>query len=441
MKKATLVLATAVAFLLSVPAFAARKVVDMPSTGTILSGSTTSIAENGILKVSGSALVGEYIPGVKNALAIVPETKIASSAISNLAKGAVRGGLVGVAGTVIVGELLDGLDWVMNDGAVVKHSSQSSNVPTVPANGEYYWQRGSGGGNFSDAKSGCPLTDSSYTPAGSLSGVTVSSSGTTATCMYSRTPGSNGGPASYGGITMYRYGNKCPSGSVFSTPVGACVSTSTSLIPLTESDLSTLDGFVKGKDGVWQRDLTTTLCAGNESCYKALSPDTSLTGPAKVTGTPQTVTTTSPTGTVSTSVKTPTTTITYGPNYYDYSTSTTITNNNGGDSTTVTDDTDTALPVPPDIFGGANDGIGGVRDGIPTTASTTNPIPYMAWWSFSQSCNEITFIIPIYGAVTTALCPIYKQYIWPVLYFFFAVFTWLTCFEIWRKTVMRVRAS
>jgi hypothetical protein len=442
MKKATLVLATAVAFLLSGPVFAARKVVDMPSTGTILSGSTSSIAENGVLKVSGGALVGEYIPGVKNALAIVPETKIASSAISNLAKGAVRGGLAGVAGTLIVGELLDGLDWVMHDGSVVKKSGQSGSLPVDTSSGAYYWRYPYPGWPASSTALGaCPQTANidSYSQGSPLTGV-VFSGDSIADCRYARTYSNGQVDESFSvGYSVARYGDSCPAGSTYNASTGAC-SGSVTYAPLSESDFSTLDGFVKGKDGVWQRDLTTTLCQGNEDCYKALSPQTSLTGPAKVTGTPQTITTTSPNGAVSTSVKTPTSTITYGPNYYDYSTTTTTTTNNGGDTTTINDDTDTSLPVPPNIFGGANDGIGGIPGDIAGTTSHTSPIPYMPWWSFSQSCEEITFVIPVYGAVTTAICPVYKKYIWPVLYFMFAVYTWLSCWGIWRATVLKVRA-
>lgn len=424
MKKATLVLATAVAFLLSGPVFAARKVVDMPSTGSILSGSASPIAENGILKGS-LALEGEYIPGVKNALAVQAETKIASSAISGLAKNVIKGGVAGIVIGAAFDELLDGLDWVMHDGAVVKKSGSDAVVPTV--SGQYRWF-GPFGDYSSDATTACQIVQSHYD--GTFIGLQYRDANTFR-CL-STAPGGGVGSVS-------RVGNGCPSGSTYNSAIGACTG-SVTYAPLSDSDFSTLDGFVKGKDGVWQRDLTTQLCGSNEDCYKTLSPDTSLTGPSQVTGTPQTVTTTSPNGSVSTSVKTPTATITYGPNYYDYSTTTTTTNNNGGDTTTVTDDTDTSFPVPPNIFGGANDGIGGIPGDIAGTTSSTSPIPYMPWWSFSQSCSEITFIIPVYGAVTTALCPIYKQYIWPVLYFFFAVFTWLHCWGIWRGTVLRVRA-
>jgi hypothetical protein len=438
MKKATLVLATAVAFLLSGTAFAARKVVDMPPTSTIFSGSTSAIAENGVLKVTGGALVGEYIPGVKNALAIIPETKIATSAITGLAKNVIKGGIGGLVVGAAIDGLIEGVGWIEGEGGQIQKPGTTSD-PVATSPGQYRWVSTPDAQSFdaNSAAEGCAsIAKYLFPPRGVGLVDRIQNGGTSASCYWAD-------PNNSSNIQYYstsRVGNGCPANTSFSTTVGACISTGLPT-PVTDSDLGVLDGFIKGKDGVWQRDLTSELCNGNENCYKALSPQTSLTGPSSVTGTPQTVTTTSPTGAVSTSVKTPTSTITYGPNYYDYTTSTTTTNNNGGDTTTTTDDTDTSFPVPPDIFGGANDGLGGIRDSIPTTASSTSPIPYMAWWSFSQSCNEITFIIPVYGAVTTALCPIYKQYIWPVLYFFFAVFTWLTCFEIWRKTVMRVRAS
>jgi hypothetical protein len=423
MKKATLVLATAVAFLLSGTAFAARKVVDV-QTGSILSNATSTIAENGILKVSGSALVGEYIPGVKNALAIVPKAEIASSAISGLAKNVIKGGLAGVAIGAAMDGLIEGVGWIQGEGGQIQKQGQPS-IPTDIVPGDYYWHS-----QYGDSNSPASFQSSFAAYWGAPTQCALS--GSIYTCTATLSNGAT--PSSY----AERIGSGCTAPRVLVN--GSC-GTPGKLAPLVPGDYDVLDGFVKGKDGVWQRDLTTELCGSNENCYKALSPQTSLSGPSSVTGQPQTVTTTSPSGTVSTSVKTPTSTITYGPNYYDYTTTTTTTNNNGGDTTTVSDDTDTSFPVPPDIFGGANDGLGGIRDSIPTTAPSTSPIPYMAWWSFSQSCNEITFVIPVYGAVTTALCPVYKQYIWPVLYFFFAVFTWLTCFEIWRKTVMRVRAS
>lgn len=435
MKKATLVLATAVAFLLSGPAFAARKVVDIPSTGSILKGSTSSIAENGVLKVSGSALVGEYIPGVKNALAIIPETKIASSSISGLAKNVLKGGVAGIVVGAALDGLIDGVGWIQGEGGQIQKPG-SAGGPVATGPGEYSWTDGST--LYPSADAFCAFAARRVAPL-TVDDVTTTVSGTSVSCRIAYSDSNGGhGVSTYDG---FRTGNGCPANTTYSDTKGACLASGSLPAPITDADLTVLDGFVKGKDGVWQRDLATDLCGDNDSCYKALSPDTALTGPSSVSGVPQTVTTTSPNGTVSTSVKTPTSTITYGPNYYDYSTTTTTTNNNGGDTTTVTDDTDTSMPVPPDIFGGANDGLGGVRDSIPGTSATTSPIPYMAWWSFSQSCSEITFAIPIYGNVTTALCPIYKQYIWPVLYFFFAVFTWFSCFEIWRKTAMRVRAS
>jgi hypothetical protein len=345
-----------------------------------------------------------------------------------------KGGVAGIVVGAAIDGLLDGVGWIQGEGGQIQKPGTSVSVPTHPENGDVYFYSQYGGTRYSTVSEACASHPSGY---GVYPIVGIGLNGSTWFCTVA-IPQSDGTTRNVD-ISVSQGGGGCPSGTTLSSS-GACVGTPT-FAPITDSDLGVLDGFIKGKDGVWQRDLTTELCGENEGCYKGLAPDTSLTGPSKVTGTPQTVTTTSPTGSVSTSVKTPTSTITYGPNYYDYSTTTTTTTNNGGDSTTVNDDTDTSFPVPPDIFGGANDGLGGVRDSIPGTSATTSPIPYMAWWSFSQSCSEITFAIPVYGNVTTALCPVYKQYIWPVLYFFFAVFTWFSCFEIWRKTAMRVRAS
>ncbi|MDB6141330.1 MAG: hypothetical protein JWP80_374 [Pseudomonas sp.] len=438
MKKATLVMATVVAFLLSGPVFAARVYPTMPPIKDVLGGTSTIVGDG--IKVTGSVFSGEFIGApVSKPLAVFEEATIASSAISGLAKGVITGG-VGLAAYYAADyafkELIDGVGWVMTDGAVSK-PAQAGGTPIVytPTGSQYEWE-GPGISNAPSAYAGCPST--AGTPLLVLSHADpYFGSQTTFICTYRNINDSS--EVSTGLVT--RSGSSCPANSSYSVSQGGCLSAGTGPVPITAADLGVLDGFVKNKDGTWQRDLTTQLCGGLESCYQALSPTTTLNGPSTVSGTPQTVTTTSPTGTVSTTVKTPTTSITYGPNYYDTTTTTTTTNNNGGGTTTTTDDSTTTFPNIPDILGGANGGLGDINNGIPGTTSHTSPIPYMAWYSFSQSCTEITLVIPVYGAFQTALCPIYAKYIWPILYFFFAVFTWHTCFDIWRKTVLRVRAS
>jgi len=435
MKKATLVSATIVAFLLSGPVYAARKTVtDIPTVQTIFMGPGIPTSTGGVLTVPGPS-IGEYIPAPTNkGISIIPKTTVPISKIGTLAKGIARGGIAGIAIGYAWDEMMDGLDWVMQDGQVVKKTPGGDLV--YEPNGDYfYWQVGTGV-KTSSPYSSCPSTIDydAFNKNLPLSGVRVINA-ESATCMYTRySPGDTEGSVSV------RRGNQCPAGSSNDPATGTCKTTG-ALAPISNTDLGLLDDFILGKDGVWQRDLTNQLCNGAASCYQALEPSTSLTGPGTVSGVPSTVTTTSPSGSTTVSTQTPTTTITYGPNYYDYNTTTTTTTNNGGQTTTTTDDTDISMPVPPNIFGGANGGLGGIKDGIPTESSSISPLPYMPWWSFSQSCTEVTFVLPVYGDVTTKNCPIYEKYIWPVLYFIFAVFTWLTCWSIWRNTVLHVRAS
>ena len=407
MKKAIQVMATLVAFLLSGHAFATKVYPTMPLIKDVV-GATATIVGDGV-KFTGSASLfpSEFLgPPINSALAVVPEATIASSAISGLAKKAVLGGLslgAGVVAGYAIDELLKGVDFVMANGQVSRPASGDSS-PQVFTSGEPFT-------HFP-----APGTYGIYTYSNNVYVIVQASTAPPSNCSYAN----NYDPY----FMMYCDGPYVP-------PKGA-------LIPVTSGDLDVLDGFVKGKDGTWQRDLATELCGGLESCYQAMSPTSQLGGPSTVTGKPQTITTTSPGGSPSVTVKTPSATITYGPNWYDYNPVTTTTSPDG---TTTINDSPTSIPVPPSILPPGNDGLKGINDGIPGTTSTTSPIPYMAWYSFSQNCSEITLIIPVYGGFQTALCPIYARYIWPTLYFFFAVFTWIHCWSIWRNTVLRVRAS
>lgn len=426
-------MATLVAFLLSGGAYAARKTVTGSSAGTIFQQGTGATVSGSTLNIFGPVITGEYLPApTSKALALASELSVSTASIGSLAKNAVKGGLAGVAITGATAALLAGLDWVMGDGAVVK-KTDGALAPVDTSGNSVYWHDYWRGVNGATPRDACQaaITDSGYEA--TIYSVTMTSD-TSYTCdLYL-----NG--SEWREITGTKVGATCPSGTTYSGALYGCASAS-GTAPLTDADFTSLDGFLQTQDGTFQQDLTNQLCNGQESCYQALNPTTQLSGPTTVTGTPTTVTTTSSSGSVSTSTKTPTTTITYGSNYYDYSTTTTTTISNGGDTTTTTDDTDTSLPAVPDLLGAGNDGISGIRDGIPTTTSTVSPLPYMPWYSFSQSCTEVTFTLPYYGPVTTDNCPICQKYIWPTLYFIFAVFTWITCWNIWRSTVLRVRAS
>lgn len=444
MKKATLVLATLVAFLLSGPVFAARKVVtDMPTTSGILNNSSSSGILNGSLDVLGKALEGEYIPAAGKDLAAIPKASIPTANIAGLAKGMLKGNLASLAGSLALDELLKGLGWVMGEGGVItKPGTAGSEVPTT--SGQYQW--GGATDFFTSADEAC--TDMATYMAKNSGSATVTGHNVTLTsdrsalCSWdlSFSNGSTGSDSH----SISRIGNGCPSNSSYSSTALACVSGGSSPAPITDTDLAVLDSYLPAQSSDFQTNLLKTMCGTADSCYKALNPTTALTGPATIVGDPITTTTTNSAGQSLTTTSTTTTNITYGSNYYDYTTAktTTTTNNSTGEtSTSTTDNADAAMPTVPDLFGSGNDGLKGINDSIPGTTATTSPIPYMAWYSFSQSCSEITLVIPVYGPFQTAICPVYQKYIWPTLYFFFAVFTWLHCWQVWRGTVMRVRAS
>jgi hypothetical protein len=415
MKKAIQVMATLVAFLLSGQAFAITVYPTMPPIKDVVGGTATKLADG--VKFSGNIFAREFIPNpINKALAVLPETTIASTAISGLAKKLVVGGVAGIAAGYAFDQMINGVGWLIESGSVVKMVNGAD-----PLTGITF------GGNLTDLR--C-ATMTSYGVFNAVSSTGVSSG---ATYVVSSSPYTSNG---------YVFASNCsPYYGSYKTGHIDPATISTTKVPVTVTDTSVLDGFVKNKDGTWQRDLTTQMCGGLESCYQALSPSTVLTGPTTISGSPQTVTTTAPDGSVSTTVKTPSTTVSYGPNWYDYNPVTTTTTTNNGGTTRTTDNAPDTFPNVPDMLGGGNDGLKGIKDGISGTTSSTSPIPYMAWYSFSQQCSEITLTIPVYGPFSTAICPVYATYIWPTLYFFFAVFTWIRCWGIWRDTVLRVRAS
>lgn len=433
MRRVILAIATVFAFTLASSAFAVTVYPSLSAMKEVV-GATATIVGDGV-KLTANMFPPEFIPApISSELALVPETTIASAAISGMAKKLVMGGVAGIAAGYAFDELLKGVDFVMKDGVVSHQSPGGFPVPTDASSGQYAWN-GAGYTQVSSALGACAPSIAGGTA--TLTGVDIIND-TTATCHYQYQSGGMTHELVSGYV--YRSGSSCPANSTYSSTQMACLGTGLA-IPITAADLSVLDGFVKNKDGTWQRDLATQMCGSVESCYKALLPSTVLTGPSTIAGKPQTITTTSPGGTVSTTVKTPTTTVTYGPNWYDYNPVTTTTTTNNGGTTTTTDDAPQTFPNVPDMLGGANGGLGGIKDGIPGTTSSTSPIPYMAWYSFSQQCSEITLVIPVHGPFSTSICPVYATYIWPTLYFFFAVFTWIRCWEIWRNTVLRVRAS
>jgi len=449
MRKAIVILATSVAFLLSGQAFAVRQPVNMPLEGEIITKAET------VNTISSGYQAYKSVPttvSVGTKSLTVPVQAVRTVPVSRVST-ALKSGLRANAGQLIlqgtIAAAVAGVGWVMSDDntKIQKKVSGTNPVSVDTSNGTYYWQYASSSAVGVTPLEACIKLGSNVS---SNHDFAVSkSNGTRYSCTYKDVYNGKVGP-----FNIDLRGSSCPSGYAWSSVYDSCLSPDQKQ-DLLDSDWSILDGFVKGQDGVWQRDLSSEICKSlpnPEECYKGLVSDGTLTGPSTVTGSPTTTTstssTTNPDGTVtspstSTSTQSPTITITYGDTYFDYSptTTTTTTTNNNGSTTTTTETEEGGVPDVPDSLAGINDPLGGLPGEIEGQGSSVSPLGYHSWFSMGGSCKEHSFDLPVIGVLTTNYCPIHEAYVRPFLAFMFALWTWHYCFQIWRESVTRVRAD
>lgn len=459
MRRATFVLATSVAFLFSGAALAvtgSRTATITSAADLVTKGTLTNAAGELIVE---SAKSGIYIPAGASAsteVAVATKTAgtIAKAAVGNAVKAAARVNGAVFAAQGAIAAATAAVDWIQKDGSYVKKTSADA-VTTNPNNGEYYFYlTDNPGSRYSNASQACSAAARNLSSEGRVYAATsVKSDGGTWQCY-----GSYNGEGSYSfgakGI-VGRSGSSCPSGSIYDGSSGACYGTGTR--PLTESDYNDLGNWVQQKDGTFVRQAAIEGCylsANPDSCFESVVPDRKLTGPSVVTGTPtttsKTVTTTSPDGTTTTGTSTTTTTpaakVTYNNNttnnvtYNTYNQTTT--KNPDGSTTETTSDEGESMPDVPDWLTPSLKPLQDLPDTIKGQGSEGNSVPYTSWFDLGGGkCKEIEFDLPVVGHVTSTFCDMYYKYVHPALYFLFAVWTWHTCFQIFRESATRVRAK
>lgn len=450
MRKATLVLATSVAFLVSGAAFAAtgsRTSTISSAADLILKGTVTDA--NGNLRVQSAPVSGVYIPAGASAsteVAVATRTAgtIAKAAVGNAVKAAVRANGAVIAAQGAIAAATAAVDWIQKEGSYVKKSSTGGEVSS---DGMYWYFEGQAG-KYSSPSSGCKTAISNTASRTGLNytfDTVVKNSEGSYICYYAE---GNSKGNTYG--VIYKQGSTCPQGATYDSSVGACIAPG--YTALTESDYNDLGDWVQQQDGTFVRQAAIEGCylsVNPESCFQSVVPDRSLTGPATITGTPsttsKTITTTSPDGTTTTGTATTTTTpaanITYNNNttnnitYNTYDK--TVTKNPDGSTTETT--SDEGPPNVPDLTDKPFEPIGGLPADIAATGATGSSLPFLAWFSMGGQCREHTFQLPVVGALTTNYCPIHEAYVRPFLYFIFSVWTFIYCFQIWRESTVRVR--
>lgn len=453
MRKATLVLATSVAFLVSGAAFA----VTGTRTGTV--SSAADLIKNGTiadaagnLRVQSAPISGTYIPAGASAsteVAVATRTAgtIAKSAVSTAMKTAIRANAYAAAASAAINAATSAVGWVMKDGTYSKPIESPTSNPN-----DYYWT-----GTYSNARG--PTPKDACAAGGNLwaqaNGYTYISATT-----------------SYVGVTTYsctitylnevkvqktrelsnasRAGSGCTSPAYYSTAYAACVSAT--YTPVTDADFNDLGDWVQQKDGTFVRQAAIDSCSlavNPEACFQTIVPDRSITGPATVTGPPvttsKTVSTTAPDGTVSTGTSTTTTTpasnVTYNNNTTNNITYNTYdkTSTKNPDGSTTETTSDEGPPNVPDLTSTAFGPLDGLPADIIDTGAKGSSLPFGSWFSMGGQCKEHTFQLPVVGALTTSYCPIHEAYVRPFLYFMFSVWTSIYCFQIWRESTVRVR--
>lgn len=451
MRKAILVLATSVAFLVSGAVFAAtgtRTATVTSAADLVTKGTLTNAAGELIVE---SAKSGVYIPAGASAsteVAVATRTAgtIAKTAVSTAVKTAVRanGAIVAVNGAIAAATAA--VDWIQKDGSYVKKSASGGEVSS---DGMYWYFEGQSG-KYSSPSTGCKTAISntaSRTGRDYTFDTVVKNSEGSYICYYAE---GNSKGNTYG--VIYKQGSTCPQGASYDSSVGACMAAG--YVSLSESDYNDLGDWVQQQDGTFVRQAAIEGCylsVDPDACFDTVVPDRKLSGPATITGTPsttsKTVTTTDASGNVttgtSTTTTTPAATVTYNNNttnnitYNTYDKSST--KNPDGSTTETT--SDEGPPNVPDLTSTAFGPLDGLPADIAGTKASGSSLPFSSWFSMGGQCKEHTFQAPYIGAVTTNYCPIHEAYVRPFLYFIFSVWTVIYCFQIWRESTVRVRIA
>lgn len=261
----------------SVSAATYTKTITMPPSATVMGTGTPNMAAN-ILEVGMQGV--EFIPSAASeSRAVAAVTKglsIPTSGIVSALKTGLRANAGSLALGAVVSGLVAGVDWVMTDGVLMKRANPNptTGLP-APLPGDYSWRNPWEEGPFSSAAEACEVGSSRL--GSHLTSVLVSETERSAQCL--REDGVT--------FTAGRSGTGCTSPRVYDGVLKGCALPAGSPTPtaLSDSDYDVLDGFVKGKDGVWQRGLADEVCksSGNyDACIQNMGAVPYLSGPSTV---------------------------------------------------------------------------------------------------------------------------------------------------------------
>lgn len=458
MRKAILVLATSVAFLLFVVpnSYAGiKKKVQLPTAQSVANGSGIPVKSGSSLSIPG-ALQGEFIPGDNPSrttpIKVLPTIDFSIPRTINAAKRILKNNAGSIAIGGVISGLVLGLDWVMGDGSQPIKKPVPA-LPVDPSTGSIYWC-------WENAQGTCLKRVSSVTQAQQSLADDLNSRSDpgyktwapdTATRLSDTNYRITVKSGTYGTIVTafaVRYGT-CPTGWLPSG--GQCSSSSEpSYVPITDSDLSLVDAYATAQSSDWLRDLLRESCSGSlapDRCYEDLKDNVSLTGPLTVSGPTSISTTTGPNGTTTKETKT-NYQITYGSDYFIYAPTTTTTTVNPDGTTEVEteeetteeeaqeEEIDTTIP---NLYKPVLDKYDSISDDVGDAQGPGSGITWGPWYSFGGACTEIQTQLPIIGYWSTNYCPYIYDFVRPVLMFLFVVFTWHYCKEMFQEALEKGR--
>lgn len=314
---------------------ATRKFVKLPSKSVTSQNPSLLPTRSGdLLQTTGQALEGELLDpegGTKGVpIKVLPRLDGSLSRMFNHMKTGMKGGVIGMAGSVGLALLLDQIDAVIEEGGTL---TKTSLIPSTDLS--LFWCGQLGSANckltstyYSEKRYSDPtnvafdFTSNSNRRLCSFSTSVVSATRINIQVSHSSQSNNCASPESIQ-IAMFRHG-ACAPGSTYSEEKKQCLVPG-SKVPLEDSDYDLMFDHASQQNAEWLTGLLNDYCKGStapERCFSDMWDQSPLSGPATVKGPSKTSTTTSvgADGLVSEKVVTSTTNfdITYGDNYYDY---------------------------------------------------------------------------------------------------------------------------
>lgn len=286
----------------------------------------------------------------KQKVTVKPTLNVNPRAAAKAMTGAMRGGVPGVIASAAAAAIVDAVDGIIEDSQI-KVPGLEEVGGTNP--GDYYWTVPYPPSNpptrYTSAVSACAANHQYYIDATEFELISkdVRPFGTGFYCdIRLRRP--DGSVLTTGNATSLS-GSSCPQGSTYNPNTGQCLAVA--MVSPSDADWITMEDWAAVRDSDFVRDMVRSSCEGSNAparCYDELSEWADLQGPPSQTGPAQVTTTTktNPDGTTSTTTTTTQNRYEYnfGPNYYNYSTTTKITQNTDG----VVTETETSDGIPSD---------------------------------------------------------------------------------------------